>query len=556
MSLVSLLKYLMFAAFFSGLNHRFTVPLQHPLARLSVLALLLSACASQQETGKVITPPAVTTHTETPASPNNVVQPMLPLSQQAPALPREFRAIWVSTFANIDWPSRRELSADKQKAEALAILDMAQQMKLNAIVLQVRPAADAMYASNLEPWSEFLTGEQGRAPVPFYDPLQFWIQEAHARGLELHAWFNPYRARSANAKSFIAANHVSRTLPGVVKTYGELLWMDPGEPSAAAQTLRVINDVLKRYDVDGIHIDDYFYPYPVKNSSGQEIDFPDEPSWRAYQQQGGKLTRADWRRDNVNRLVQAIYSGIRQEKPWVKFGISPFGIGRPDRLPAGIAGFSQYDRLYADVELWLQQGWLDYLAPQLYWPINQTAQAFNVLHDYWRRQNPQQRHIWPGLFTSKIDASEKSWPADEILNQVEAMRASGGNGHIHFSTIPLLQNRREVRRLLSQDKYLSQALVPESPWMEAAPINPPQWEISADRKSLRITQLDQRSRLLAVWRRTERQWLFSVQPVSNKSIDLSDDAIWGPIHQVTISAISRTGQESPRTAILLQQKPQ
>lgn len=526
-----------------------------PRITIAALGLILAACASQHDIGKQTETQPGAVKTELNSAPSNVVQPALPLSQQAPALPREFRAIWVSTFTNIDWPSRRELSVEKQKAEALAILDMAQQMKLNAIILQVRPAADAMYASSIEPWSEFLTGEQGRPPSPYYDPLQFWIQEAHARGLELHAWFNPYRARSANAKSFIAANHVSRTSPGVVKTYGELLWMDPGEPGAAAQTLRVINDVVKRYDVDGIHIDDYFYPYPVKNSSGQEIDFPDEPSWRAYQQQGGKLTRADWRRDNVNRLVQAIYSGIRQEKPWVKFGISPFGIGRPDRLPAGIAGFSQYDRLYADVELWLQQGWLDYLAPQLYWPINQTAQAFNVLHDYWRRQNPLQRHIWPGLFTSKIDASEKSWPSDEILNQVEATRASGGNGHIHFSTAPLLQNRRDIRRLLSQDKYLSQALVPASPWMEMQTINPPQWEISADRKSLRITQLDQRSRLLAVWRRTERQWLFSVQPVSNNFIDLSDDAIWGAVQQVTVSAISRTGQESPRTSILLNTKP-
>ncbi len=547
----------MFAALFSGSNPLINSPVRCSLKQLSVIALLfLSACASQHEAGKIPVNPAGSVQTSTVTAPSNVVQPALPLSQQAPALPREFRAIWVSTFTNIDWPSRRELSVEKQKAEALAILDMAQQMKLNAIILQVRPAADAMYASSIEPWSEFLTGEQGRPPSPYYDPLQFWIQEAHARGLELHAWFNPYRARSANAKSFIAANHVSRTQAGVVKSYGELLWMDPGEPNAAQQTLRVINDVVKRYDVDGIHIDDYFYPYPVKNSSGQEIDFPDEPSWRAYLQQGGKLARADWRRDNVNRLVQTIYSSIHQEKPWVKFGISPFGIGRPDRLPAGITGFSQYDRLYADVEYWLQQGWLDYLAPQLYWPINQTAQAFNVLHDYWRRQNPQQRHIWPGLFTSKIDLTEKSWPADEILNQVDAMRASGGNGHIHFSTVPLLQNRREIRRLLSQDKYLSQALVPESPWLEPQITNPPQWEITADRKSLKVLQVGERTRLLAIWRRTERQWLFSVQPASNKSIDLSDDAMWGPIQQVTISAISRTGQESPRTSILLQQKPQ
>lgn len=472
--------------------------------------------------------------------------------KDAPPLPREFRAAWVSTVANIDWPSRRDLSTEKQKNEVLAILDNAVQLKLNAIVLQVRPAADAIYPSMIEPWSEFLTGEQGRPPSPYYDPLQFWIEQAHARGLELHAWFNPYRSRTAQSKMALATNHISKLAPQVVKNYGDLQWMDPGEPLAMQQTLNVISDVVRRYDVDGIHIDDYFYPYPVKGSNGAEQDFPDDPSWVAYLQSGGKLARADWRRDNVNRLVEAVNQRVHLEKPWVKFGISPFGIGRPDRLPPGIAGFSQYDKLYADVELWLAKGWLDYLAPQLYWPINQGPQAFKVLHDYWLSQNTSGKHIWPGLYTSRIDSSDKSWPADEILNQVDAMREKAGNGHIHFSMAALNQNRKDIRKRLAAEKYTSQALIPASPWLDSSPPASAVLEASADKKSLRL-QLNYTSntRLLAIWKRTDQQWLFSVVPAQNMNIDLSDDPKLGAIRQVTVSAISRTGVEGLRSSYSL-----
>ncbi len=472
--------------------------------------------------------------------------------KDAPPLPREFRAAWVSTVANIDWPSRRDLSTEKQKNEVLAIIDNAVQLKLNAIVLQVRPAADAIYPSMIEPWSEFLTGEQGRPPSPYYDPLQFWIEQAHARGLELHAWFNPYRSRTAQSKMALATNHISKLAPQVVKTYGDLQWMDPGEPLAMQQTLNVISDVVRRYDVDGIHIDDYFYPYPVKGSNGAEQDFPDDPSWVAYLQSGGKLARADWRRDNVNRLVEAVNQRVHLEKPWVKFGISPFGIGRPDRLPPGIAGFSQYDKLYADVELWLAKGWLDYLAPQLYWPINQGPQAFKVLHDYWLAQNTSGKHIWPGLYTSRIDSSDKSWPADEILNQVDAMREKAGNGHIHFSMAALNQNRKDIRKRLAAEKYTSQALIPASPWLDSSPPASAVLEASADKKSLRL-QLNYTSntRLLAIWKRTDQQWLFSVVPAQNMNIDLSDDPQLGAIRQVTVSAISRTGVEGLRSSYSL-----
>jgi len=398
------------------------------------------------------------------------IPPAEPPAPPAKPPAREFRAAWVATVANIDWPSRKALSSAEQIAEIHALLDRAAALGLNTIILQVRTGADALYPSALEPWSEYLSGTQGQAPEPFYDPLATWVSEAHARGLELHAWFNPYRARQSQARSAAAAGHLSQTRPDWVKRYGDQLWIDPGEPAAAAHTLAVVRDVLQRYDVDGIHIDDYFYPYPVQDGNKQELDFPDEPSWQRHGQASG-LSRADWRRDNVDRLVQQLYQLVREAgKPWVKLGISPFGLPRPDLRPAGIAGFSQYDKLYADVERWLREGWLDYLAPQLYWPRAQTAQAFEVLLDYWHGQNPLGRHIYPGLFTSRITDKADSWPVDEILGQIALTRARApGSGHAHFSMVALAQNRRGLADALLAGPYAEPALPPAMPWLAPRP---------------------------------------------------------------------------------------
>ena len=475
-----------------------------------------------------------------------------PASFEAPAAPREFRAAWVATVSNIDWPSRQDLSSQKQQAEVIAILDRAAELKLNAIILQVRPSADALYPSTLDPWSEFLTGQQNKAPDPWYDPLQFWVEQAHLRGLELHAWFNPYRAKTALAKSGLSSKHISQTHPGVVKQYGDLLWIDPSEPMAAKHTVDVITDVVRRYDVDGIHIDDYFYPYPIKNEAGRELEFPDDANWMSYQKKGGTLSRPDWRRHHINSLVETIYQQVHKEKAWIKFGISPFGIGRPDRLPTGIAGFSQYDKLYADVELWLANGWLDYLAPQLYWPIDQPAQAFKVLHHYWLDQNPKGRHIWPGLYTSRVDNSEKSWPVEEILNQVSATREKPNSGHIHFSMAALMQNRKELSQRLKTESYQTAALVPDSAWLARKKLAAPEISIPDIQKDQRFVELKnvapENSRLLAIWKRYGQQWVFSVQPISQSKISLADDVHLGSLKQVVISIIDRTGQESARTS--------
>ena len=483
-----------------------------------------------------------------------------------PAAPREFRAAWVSTVANIDWPSKPGLPAAQQQAEAIAILDRARAMNMNAIVLQVRPSADAIYASPIEPWSEYLTGAQGQAPQPWYDPLKFWVTEAHARGLELHAWFNPYRARHDGARSPAAPNHITRANPAAVKRYGKFMWMDPGEESASKQTLDVVLDVVRRYDIDGVHIDDYFYPYPIdatptvagneaaldgKPGAKTELDFPDTPAWERYLARGGKLDRASWRRQNVNQLIEDMYEGIHREKSWVRFGISPFGLGRPDRRPPGIAGFSQYDKLYADAELWLQKGWLDYLSPQLYWARSQAPQAYDVLLDYWIGQNTQGRHIWPGLFTSRIGAPSKDYPPQEIVGQIESTRARPqAGGHVHFSMVALMQNRKGITDQLRSGSYATPALVPATPWLGNVKPGLPRVKAVRNGKGIELKlTAGKANALYTVWSRHGDEWRFNVVPASKADWTLPDDARFGAPEAVFVGAVDRLGIEGDRIQV-------
>jgi len=508
------------------------------MAGALALAGLLSSCST--------TPTA-------PPKANPVPGPGTP--EQPPAAPREFRAAWVSVVANIDWPSKPGLPAARQQAEVLAILDRAKSMHLNAIVLQVRPAADAIYPSKIEPWSEYLSGTQGVAPG--WDPLKFWVDQAHARGIELHAWFNPYRARHSGAKSANAANHIANTNPAVVKSYGKFLWMDPGEASASRQTLDVILDVVRRYDIDGVHLDDYFYPYPEADNgldgagNGKEVDFPDQPAWQRYQQSGGQLGRADWRRQNVNQLIEAIYKGVHAEKSWVKFGISPFGLPRPDRRPSTISGFSQYDKLYADAELWLENGWVDYFTPQLYWAISQTPQAYDVLLDYWISQNRMGRHMWPGLFTSRIGQPTKNYLPEEVLKQVEVTRGRpGASGHVHFSMVALTENRLGIADQLKAVHYTTPALVPATPWLGSAA--PRSLSATAQRNGkqleLRMIGAPQGGQY-AVWSRHGAAWRFAVATAADATLVLDGDA-----SAVFVSAVDRLGNEGSRIQLILPAK--
>ena len=478
----------------------------------------------------------------------------------APQAPREFRAAWVATVANIDWPSRKGLTTAQQQAEMHAILDQSVALRLNAIILQVRTSADALYASALEPWSEYLSGTQGQAPEPYYDPLAMWIDQAHSRGLELHAWFNPFRARQSSAKSALAGTHLGNTQPDWVKRYGDQLWIDPGEPAAADHTLAVFKDVLRRYDVDGIHIDDYFYPYPVmqKEDPKAEVDFPDQPAWQRYLDGGGTLARDDWRRSNVDALIARIYAGIREIKPWVRFGVSPFGLGKPELRPEGIAGFSQYHKLYANVERWLSEGWMDYLVPQLYWPRDQKEQAFVPLLDYWHRQNTQGRHVWAGLYTSRIDGpvpgAKPGWPTEEIVQQIAAVRERApGSGHVHFSMVALMQNRQGLADALKADTYATAALVPACTWLEADAPAAPMAQLQQDSDGLALVlQSAPGSKPVvrwAVWLRYGAQWRFLVSAAGRVVIS-SSEAQRLALSGVVVSAIDRVGNESPRVGLV------
>jgi len=395
-----------------------------------------------------------------------------------PPVAREFRGLWIASVGNIDWPSRPGLPPDSARRELIRLFDRARASGLNAVIFQVRPQGDALYASELEPWSEFLTGQEGVAPSPWWDPLRFAVDEAHKRGLELHAWFNPYRARHTSAKSAHSRGHMRLARPSLVRQYGRQEWMDPGELAVRQHSIRVILDVVKRYDIDGVHIDDYFYPYKERDRSGRMIEFPDQASFQRYQRSGGTLNRDDWRRENVNTLVRELYERIHAEKPWVKFGVSPFGIWRPG-FPQQVSGFDAYSELYADARKWLQEGWLDYFSPQLYWPVQQRGQEYPVLLRWWSEQNAFGRHLWPGNFTSKVgESSRTAWRTNEIEHQIRVTRAeAGASGNVHFSAKVFLEDRDSLATRLSRHVYDETALVPASPWMRVARQGSPNVEL-------------------------------------------------------------------------------
>lgn len=400
-----------------------------------------------------------------------------------PPLAREFRAAWIATVGNSVWPSKPGLPVAVQKAELIALMDRAAQLKLNALIFQVRPSCDALYVSKIEPWSEYLTGTMGKAPSPLYDPLAFAIAEAHKRGIELHAWFNPFRAHHFNARSSIAPNHISKTRPQLVRRYGRYLWLDPGEREVQEYSLSVVMDVLKRYDVDGIHFDDYFYPYPEKGARGEDLEFPDPASWQKYGVNSG-LSRDDWRRENVNGFIERTYKSIKATKPWVKFGISPFGIWRPGNPPQ-IRGFDAYAQLYADARKWMINGWADYFAPQLYWSIGQREQSFPVLLNWWDAQNPRGRHIWPGVDTTKLQSNRRpdgstppNWLPMEIEAQIRlAARQPVSAGHIHWN-LRALTRSADMMLMLQRGRYAAPALVPACPWLSTNTLARPAYFIN------------------------------------------------------------------------------
>ncbi|MGH1395335.1 MAG: glycoside hydrolase family 10 protein [Trichormus sp.] len=381
---------------------------------------------------------------------------------------REFRGAWLTTVWNSDWPSKAGLPVAQQQSELVNILQQLQQLNFNALILQVRPEGDALYASAIEPWSAWITGTQGKAPEPFYDPLEFAIAESHKRNIEVHAWFNPYRAKTSIKGTPNVQPHIALTNPDVVYQWGNQLWMDPGSKIVQDRAYNVMMDVVRRYDIDAVHLDDYFYPYPIQGQS-----FPDDKTYAAYKSRGGNLNLADWRRENVNQMVLRLSQGIKAIKSHVKFGISPFGIYRPGQ-PPGITGLDAYNVLYADAKKWLEQGWIDYIAPQLYWRIEQTQQSYPALLKWWTEINPQRRHIYTGNNISLLDG--KAWKDEEIEKQIKISRNLVKDlslGNIFFSMSSITENRQGIADKFRSSLYATPAIVPAMSWQNQSPPPPP-----------------------------------------------------------------------------------
>ena len=463
--------------------------------------------------------------------------PQPPIGTVKPSHRREFRGAWITTVWNSDWPSRSGLPVSQQQGELVKILDQLQKLNFNAIILQVRPEGDAFYVSKYEPWSAWLTGAQGRAPSPYYDPLEFAIAECRKRNLEIHAWFNPYRAKTSIRGPRNVNPHMAITNPEYVYTWGNQLWMDPGAQVVQDRAYNVIMDVVQRYDIDGVHLDDYFYPYPI---SGK--DFPDSKTYLAYRAGGGKLSLNDWRRDNVNQMVLRLSQGIKSAKPHLKFGISPFGIYRPGQ-PAGIQGLDAYDVLYADAKKWLEEGWVDYMAPQLYWRIDQTAQSYPTLLQWWTSINPQKRHIYAGNNIARLDG--KAWKNQEIIKQITISRSLATKlslGNIFFSSDSINQNRQSIAEKFQYALYVNPALVPSMSWRDNTPPSPATGvTVNSRRISWSSGNADVRSWTL--YEQEGNDWkLKKIMPVSTTFADMSSG-------KYALCAVDRMANESAAVVV-------
>jgi uncharacterized lipoprotein YddW (UPF0748 family) len=368
---------------------------------------------------------------------------------------REMRAVWIATVENIDWPSSSLLSSEAQKKELTGLLDIIKGYNLNTVILQIRPSADAFYESDLEPWSQWLTGTQGKAPEPFYDPLEFVIMECRLRGLDVHVWLNPYRAVRDTSFHKTAPGHVSNIHPDWVITYGATKYLDPALPQVRDHVAHVVSDIVRRYDIDAVHMDDYFYPYRIAG-----LEFPDDSSFSVFHGEYAADHRDDWRRNNVDRVIKQIHDSIKAIKPYVEFGISPFGVWRNADVDssgsATTAGQTNYDDLFANVLKWQKEGWIDYVAPQLYWQIGMQAADYKILAEWWNRNTYGcQLYIGHGIYRLDPESNTEAWrSSDEIIKQIKLNRnLENIAGSIFYSAKFLRSNPLELRQNLMQEFY-------------------------------------------------------------------------------------------------------
>ncbi len=396
-----------------------------------------------------------------------ICKPISNIAQTSPLY--EFRAVWIATVENIDWPNKKGLSVDEQKAQFIHLLDMHQHNGMNAIIMQIRPAGDAFYPSLYEPWSEYLNGVQGLAPSPFYDPLAFMIEETHKRGMEFHAWLNPYRAVFNIHTSSIAPSHLTKIHPEWFLTYGDKKYFNPGLPQVREHVAKVVKDLITRYDIDAIHMDDYFYPYRIPGK-----EFPDE---KTYQQYKRGLNKEDWRRSNCDSIIKLLYETIRNNNARIKFGVSPFGVWRnKDKDPMGSntrAGVTNYDDLYADILLWLQKGWIDYVVPQLYWERGHKLCDYDVLLDWWNEHAyGKQLYIGHGIYRAGTNAAWRN--KNELPNEIKNLRNyNTTQGSAYFSSVNFEKNINGWSDSLRLNYYALPALIPPMKWIDSIPPSKP-----------------------------------------------------------------------------------
>ncbi len=439
---------------------------------------------------------------------------------------REMRAAWIATVENIDWPSTSHLTTDEQKAEMIALLDSVKAYNMNAVVFQIRPDADALYASDLEPWSEWLTGKQGQAPDPYYDPLQFTIDECRKRGLDIHLWLNPYRAIQNVNKTNAAPNHVANTHPEWMLTYGTKKYFDPGIPAVRNHVARVVSDLVRRYDIDAIHFDDYFYPYKIAG-----IEFPDDNSFKKYHGNFGPQGKENWRRNNVDLIIRQLHDSIKSIKPTVEFGISPFGVWRNKKNdPNGSetrAGVSNYDDLYADILKWQKEKWIDYVTPQLYWYVGKEVADYAILAKWWA-EHSYGCNIYIGQALYLIDPAsrDQAWrSSDEIIQQLALNHSIPGiKGSMYFSAKFLKKNPLSVKEKLLNGPYRYPSLTPVNPGIK--PVIPSQ-PVDA------IVQKEGKNIVLS-WQKQQNNSMFVVyrfKLLQRKRIDRPDKIIYVTSYQ-------------------------
>lgn len=474
-----------------------------------------------------------------------MIQGGLHAAPPIPDPPRELRATWCATVSRIDWPPQSGVSTsivNAQKARLIQHLDAMADANMNAMYFQVRPAGDAMYDSNIEPWSQWLTGSQNTAAN--WDPLEFAVTEAHARGIQLHAWVNPYRAALDHSTWNKAPNHVMRARPDLCVSFSDgKTYMDPGKPDTINWIKDVVSDIVTRYDVDGVVFDDYFYP---------GTSFPDQGTYQAYLNSGGNLSRDNWRRENVNQLIQQCSQLVHSIRSTCEFGVGPFGIWRPG-YPSGIVGADYFATHYCDSRKWLQQGWVDSLSPQLYWPLGSPGQPFGDLIDWWVLQNTN-RHVLASTAVYRVGSSSyANWggtTASEIVNQVNRTRQAGGVGNVHYSVRWLTDDPKSVRSALKAGPYSKDAIRPAATWLDSTAPPAPQASMgpvngNPSGRTITFSQSPghEKARWWCVYTYNGSAWSHVVLPGAATSYRAGAST-----QEFAVSAIDAAGNESPRAA--------